>query len=63
MSEIDKLQKIIEQLYYLLRDEGFSIHAQIIKRLLANLRDGNMKKFRKNMNSELFGEALVQLEI
>jgi hypothetical protein len=53
MENLIKLQNNLNNLYFFLRDEGFSIHAQSIKRLLVFLQKKELKQLKKEMKSAI----------
>ncbi len=51
--ENEKLQEALDILYFFLRDEGFSIHSNAIKKMLVHLKNEDLKKLKKEMKSAI----------
>ncbi len=49
----EKLKQLLEQIYFFLREHGFSVQSESIKRLMYCLEVGDVEKFRKEFKSSM----------
>ena len=49
----ERLKELLEQMYYLLRDNGFSIQSEAIIKLIYSLEVNDIKKFKKEFKSSM----------
>jgi hypothetical protein len=49
----EKLKQLLEQLYFFLRDQGFSTQSEKIRKLIYCVEINDIKKFRKEFKSSM----------